>query len=375
MISRGYFVIADITGYTEFLTKSGLEEAQGILDHLFEGLVEAIKPPLIVSNFQGDAVLAYAPEGSFTHGQTLFEMLGNIYNAFAGLVEHMEHNAGCGCNACDNLPKLDLKIIVHYGNYIMQNLRDRQEISGPDVILVHRMTKNKVRYHTGLSSYGLFSEAAINAMDLPDVRAGMQVVIEHYEHLGEVKLFVYDLRAKYEQARELRRVFVRPDQAVIHIECSLPVTPPLVWEYLTQPVYVKEWMAYESVTNAQVQMSKMERGSTFRCVRSAEQLEYTIVDWRPFDYLTIESTGLYDLPFRASYCLFHSAAGTLFKLYWQPVDDVPGQNMVSAFQEFYQTCIDKLSAMIATDLKTGKIQTSEHTSKPADHLRQTMQNL
>ena len=70
MVAKGYFVIADITGYTAYLTQSGLEDAQGVLNVLFEGLLDAIQPPLQVSNFQGDAILAYTPEGSAIQGQT-----------------------------------------------------------------------------------------------------------------------------------------------------------------------------------------------------------------------------------------------------------------------------------------------------------------
>ena len=36
MAQQGFLLIADITGYTMFLTRSELEHAQGILDALFK---------------------------------------------------------------------------------------------------------------------------------------------------------------------------------------------------------------------------------------------------------------------------------------------------------------------------------------------------
>ena len=57
MTQTGFLLIADITGYTMFLTRSELEHAQGILDALFKSIFAEIKAPIILSNLQGDAAL------------------------------------------------------------------------------------------------------------------------------------------------------------------------------------------------------------------------------------------------------------------------------------------------------------------------------
>ena len=71
MVQKGYFIITDITGYTAYLTKSELDHAHEILKSLFDAQIENIKPPLVVSNFQGDAILSYAPEDIFLQKQTI----------------------------------------------------------------------------------------------------------------------------------------------------------------------------------------------------------------------------------------------------------------------------------------------------------------
>jgi len=48
----------------------------------------------------------------------------------------------------------------------MQSMAGKEELSGPDVILAHRMMKNQVREETGISSYVLLTEAAAEAMVL-----------------------------------------------------------------------------------------------------------------------------------------------------------------------------------------------------------------
>ena len=62
MAQSGFLLIADITGYTMFLTRSELEHAQGILDALFKSIFAEIKAPIILSNLQGDAALTYLPD-------------------------------------------------------------------------------------------------------------------------------------------------------------------------------------------------------------------------------------------------------------------------------------------------------------------------
>jgi len=55
---RGYLVIADITGYTAFLSDSELEHAEDSLKDLLDLLIDQTKPPLVISRLEGDAVIS-----------------------------------------------------------------------------------------------------------------------------------------------------------------------------------------------------------------------------------------------------------------------------------------------------------------------------
>lgn len=46
MAQPGYFVLTDISGYTEFLTRSGLDHAQDALQNLFDVQLAHIQYPL-----------------------------------------------------------------------------------------------------------------------------------------------------------------------------------------------------------------------------------------------------------------------------------------------------------------------------------------
>src|SRR5882672_758479 len=83
MAQQGFLLIADITGYTMFLTRSELEHAQGILDTLFKSIFAEIKAPIILSNLQGDAALTYLPDANLPQRQFPLDAIERIYCSFS----------------------------------------------------------------------------------------------------------------------------------------------------------------------------------------------------------------------------------------------------------------------------------------------------
>src|SRR5262245_12874439 len=154
--TTGYLLIADITGYTQYLSETELEHAQGTLTALLEVVLDQTKPPLVLSRLAGDAVISYALGDAFATGQTFIEMIENTYVAFRRLIEQMVMNNPCPCAACAHVGDLDLKFFVHYGTFVRQKLSAHEELLGNDVNLLFRLTKNKVTEKTGLAAYALY---------------------------------------------------------------------------------------------------------------------------------------------------------------------------------------------------------------------------
>src|SRR5215213_7819646 len=218
MTSKGYFIITDISGYTEYLTKSELEHAHETLQSLFDAQLAHIKFPLHISGFRGDAIFMYVPETDFINPQSLVESLENQYIVFSETLQQMRLNTTCTCNACKNMKLLDLKASVHYGDYLIQKLGDKEELLGADVIVPHRMLKNSVIEKTGVKSYAIFSEAAAEVLRLEELSQPLIPHSETYEHLGEVKMLVYDLQAVMEREEARKSLLVDPATAWIKIE-------------------------------------------------------------------------------------------------------------------------------------------------------------
>jgi len=358
-MATGYFLLTDITGYTIYLTQSELEHAQDVLNTLFEALLERFQPPLQVSNFQGDAILAYAPEGSFVQGQTLLEMAENIYYAFTDVREKMHYNTTCECNACRNISGLDLKIFIHYGQYILQKMGPRQELMGPDVILAHRLMKNDVRETTGIKAYALITAAAAQALHLDPVQLGMRPYRAAYEHLGEVQTVVHDLRACFEHWRAARRLQVTPDTAQTLVTVELPVAMPLAWDYLTRPDLKRLWLQMDNVIRQDRADGRAGEGSQYHCAHNAGDLRYTVKDWHPFNYFTVEGVGVLGENFRVTFLLEPLATGARFSWLCEYLDDKRLQAK-AIYDMSMSGALVNLRSLIEADLSAGKIHvTSE----------------
>ena len=210
---HGYLVLADISGYTSYLAGTELEHAHEILTDLLETIVGKFKTMLTISKLEGDAVFAYAPESKVPRGETLLELIESTYMAFKDRVEGIRRRTTCTCNACRAIPTLDLKFMAHHGDYIVQSVAGTQELVGSDVNLIHRLLKNHIAEATGWRAYALFTEASLAHMGVRLERTHEQ--IETYEHLGEVKTHSLNLKARYQEITDARRVFISPEEADI----------------------------------------------------------------------------------------------------------------------------------------------------------------
>lgn len=237
----GYLLIADISGYTQFLTSSELDHASPILQSLLGALIEQVGDPLNFWKMEGDAVLAYSTREAFPSGETFLAICERLYNAFALRRQDIVANTSCPCQACANVGGLDLKIIAHHGQFDEMRIGPVTDLSGADVILVHRMTKTDVSEATGVRSYALFSEAAATAMDIHEA---LEPYSQTFEHFGEVPMRVYDLSRAWENCRAGReRFFLSEEEGTWTFRHHFDTPPAVVWEALVAPEHKQRWMA------------------------------------------------------------------------------------------------------------------------------------
>lgn len=192
----GYLVLADISGYTSFVAQTEIEHADMALSFLLETIIEQLSGLLTISKLEGDAVFAYVEEDKIQEARSLLELIDRTYLAFRDKALTLYRGATCPCRACQALPTLDLKFMVHHGHFIIQQVAGIRDLLGTDVNLIHRLTKNHVAEATGWKGYALFTNQGMERLQTDKTSFLQQT--ESYEHLGEVETYVRDMHVRYE---------------------------------------------------------------------------------------------------------------------------------------------------------------------------------
>ena len=191
----GVLVLADISGFTAFVTATELEHGPPIIAALLEEVMGRLAPPLEIQEVEGDAVFALGPDRAVVPPVSLLDLLDGAYEAFRRRRGELQADGSCGCQACRNVWRLDLKIVAHHGRFLRHAVGGRGQVAGPDVILAHRLLKNRLAPRR---AYLLLTEAALRWAGIDPARAGLVAHAERYEHLGDVRCFVKPLEPAHE---------------------------------------------------------------------------------------------------------------------------------------------------------------------------------
>lgn len=287
-IQQGYFVIADISGYTSYLAGTELDHSQAILTELLELVIERFKTCLVIAKLEGDAVFAYAPLSHIARGETLLELIELTYVAFIDRRDIAYGRTTCTCRACQAIATLDLKFLLHAGDYFMQNIAGHEELVGADVALIHRLLKNRVGEMTGWRGYALFTLRGLERLNIhPD---GLFEQSETYEHLGEVNTFSMNLGSRYKEIVDARHVVVEAKDAHHIMEYDYTAPPAVIWEWFNQPQKRGLWMHSQIIPIFQVG-GRTGVGARNHCIHGKDQVVVEdILDHRPFEYFTVTHT-------------------------------------------------------------------------------------
>jgi uncharacterized protein YndB with AHSA1/START domain len=279
------FLIADISGYTSYLAGVELEHAQDIIADLMEGVVRCLRPPFRLAKFEGDAAFLCAPCDKID-GSQLQDAIESAYFAFRKRLRNIDQATSCTCKACHGMKQLDLKFVVHHGEFIKQRMAGRDELAGRDVILVHRLLKNAVTERLGGRAYVLFSDPCIRAMDIDPVSQGLLAHEETIDIIGPMTCWLRDLETAWTEEKDRRRHLVTRKQAAPVIEFDIAALRPQVWEYFTVPGQRPKWRGADEVRET-VSGGRRGAGTTNHCMHGPHAIIEEILDWRPFDYLTL----------------------------------------------------------------------------------------
>jgi hypothetical protein len=187
---HGFLVLADISGFTEFVTNTELEHGPPIIAALLDAVIVEIAPPLEVQEVEGDAVFALGLDGTLAPPATLLDVLSAGLRGFRTRQRELQADESCSCNACRSVWRLRLKTICHHGIFLPQTIGGRMKLGGSDVILAHCLLKSSVARDT---DFVLLTPSALRALDVDPARSGLRPHVEHHDHFGAVECFVGEI--------------------------------------------------------------------------------------------------------------------------------------------------------------------------------------
>lgn len=317
----GFLVIADLTGYTAYLSGSEIEHAPTIAGDLLETIVGRLEPPLRLSKLEGDAAFLFAEDGR-AGGSLLLDAILSAYIAFRRRLRSIDQATNCDCNSCRLAPRLDLKLFIHHGAFVRSRIAGRDELAGSDVILVHRLLKGAGVAAAHGHGFARFTAAAMAALRLEPDDLGLQSGRETIEHLGPVDTFTLDLEARWQAETGMRRLEIDASDAILDVDIVLVAEPSVVWAHLTSPRLRTRWEG-PLIIEEDAADGRRGVGTIAPCVTGRLATLEEIVDWEPYDRvawrLAVPGLG----PVAATAELDAGVGGTRLRVRWACLGDRP----------------------------------------------------
>ena len=292
---RGFLILADITGFTPFVATTELDHSQEILRHMLNGIISFLTPVFTLAEVEGDAVFVYSTDpkartnseqehtsGQVRLGEMVPEMIDALYYSFRDKKNSFHRARTCDCRACQMAATLDLKFVVHYGEYILNNAGGKNKPLGPSVNIAHRLLKNHVTEVTGWRAYALYTKECVSRITLNF--AEFHKYTESFEHIGNVETLSVDLDAQYRKFVNERIIYLSAEAADYVARKDFPVPPSALWEWLNDPKKKTLWSIGSDWNILARPSGRRGKGATNHCVTS--KVIERIIDYRPFEYYT-----------------------------------------------------------------------------------------
>jgi uncharacterized protein DUF2652/polyketide cyclase/dehydrase/lipid transport protein len=283
----GILVIADISGYTRYLTGVELEHSQDILADIIGLIAEQLGRSLTVEQLEGDAVFCYQSDGERLD---LLATIEECYVAFADRLRSIYRLSTCDCRACRSVPMLDLKFVAHHGTFLEQLVAGRHSLLGPDVILIHRLLKNEVSERTGIKGYALLTDDCVGHARIDPTASNLIPHAEDYD-VGHVSGWVRNLERLWRERREAQRVYLDASEALVSVEREVVGSAEMLWNFVAVPANQIGWLLGLDQVEEHNPAGGRGIGTVSHCIHGDVALRHEVLDWHPPQYLTERIVG------------------------------------------------------------------------------------
>ena len=158
---NGLIFIPDISGFTKFVSNIDIELGMSVTRDLLNNIIENNSLGMDLSEIEGDAILFYKL-GKPIPLKYVLSSFKNMYEAFDASYRRWKIQYNIEAD-------LSLKLIVHYGNILVYDIKGFKKLYGETVIESHNLLKNG----NSEKNYILITEDYLSALHhhVPDIKS------------------------------------------------------------------------------------------------------------------------------------------------------------------------------------------------------------
>jgi len=160
----------------------------------------------------------------------------------------------------------------------------------------------------------------------------------------------------WERYREQNRQFVAAQEAWVKHEVDLPFPSALIWEYLTKPDLEAGFLGYDYGERTD-DGGRVQECSGFHCAHGDLHVYSKILDWKPFEYYTMEQSAL-GITYLSTRRLTPSEYGTHVGIYLTMPRETSSEEVRQMLQSAMDAGYAGLQSFIEKDLASGKVTAS-----------------
>ncbi len=149
---KGLIFIPDISGFTNFVKSIDMDLGASITRDLLNSIIDNNPLDMNLSEIEGDAILFYKLGKPFP--------LEDVMNGFKSIYEAFDSRFKKWKLQYKIEADLSLKLIVHYGDIIVYDIKGFKKLYGETVIESHSLLKNG----NGITDYILVTEDYVRAL-------------------------------------------------------------------------------------------------------------------------------------------------------------------------------------------------------------------
>jgi hypothetical protein len=222
-----------------------------------------------------------------------------------------------------------------------------EELTGADVVLLHRLLKGSARDVVGNDAYLVLTRAALDAIDGDSDALGLAKHVEHLD-VGDTDVFIQNLQDRWQAEENRTHGLISPETALGSFGADMPGTPRQLWPWFTDPRRRLEWQDGLTGVDEFVE-GRRGVGTVSHCAHGGSVTVQQVLDWQPFTSFTIRDENRESgVVLTATTVFTHDGDGTNAMTHFTCEPEQAWAQIEATLGRAFERSSQRLSAILAT---------------------------